>query len=190
MKNIIIIGPPGVGKGTMSKQLSEYLGLIHFSTGDLIRKHQKDKTKIGILADKMIDGGHFLPDNIVNEMVKQEIIDNTKSPGFIFDGFPRNVEQAKILDQFLNKIKTPILKVIYLDADKYIVKNRIINRGKESGRKDDTAGVFDVRWDEYKKQTIPVISYFEGRGKVSKVNSDQAIKRVYSEVKNIIDGLD
>lgn len=190
MKNIIIFGPPGTGKGTMSEKISEEFKLRHISTGDIIRKNQKEKTKIGLLADKIVDSGGLLPDKIVNEMVKQEIIDDTESIGFIFDGFPRTAGQAKMLDQFLNKRKTPITKVIHLDADKYTVLNRIIERGKTSGREDDNSSVFTTRWDAYQKETLPALQYFEGRGKVSKINSEQTIDEVYAEVKIIIDGLD
>jgi len=103
MENIIIFGPPGTGKGTMSEKISEEFKLRHISTGDIIRKNQEEKTKIGLLADKIVNDGNLLPDNIVNEMVKYEIINDKESIGFIFDGFPRTAGQAKMLDQFLNK---------------------------------------------------------------------------------------
>jgi len=186
MKNIIIFGPPGAGKGTMSEKIAEEFEVRHISTGDIIRKNQADKTKIGMIADKIVDDGGFLPDNIINEMMKQEIIDDKKSKGFLFDGFPRTAGQAKMLDQFLNKAKIPVNIVIYLDADKHIVKKRIIERGKTSGRADDNDKVFETRWAKYMKETIPVINYFEGRGKVRKINGRQSIEDVYSDVKKVI----
>lgn len=186
MKNIIIFGPPGTGKGTMSEKLAKEFSFRHISTGDIIRKNQEEKTKIGLLADKIVNAGNLLPDDIVNEMIKQEIIDNPKAPGFIFDGYPRTSGQAKTLDQFLNKRKTPVSKVIHLDTDKYIVKSRIIERGKTSGRKDDNAEAFDTRWQAYQTQTVPALNYFEGRGVVAKVNGEQTIDEVYAEVKGII----
>lgn len=186
MKNIIIFGPPGTGKGTMSEKLAVEFGFRHISTGDIIRKNQEEKTKIGLLADKIVNQGNLLPDDIVNEMIKQEIINDTTTPGFIFDGYPRTAGQTKSLDQFLNKRKSPITKVIHLDADKYIVKTRIIERGKTSGRKDDNAEAFEVRWGAYKKETLPSLDYFEKRGKVVRVDSEQTIEEVYNEVKGII----
>jgi len=189
MKNIIIFGPPGTGKGTMSIKLSEEFGLRHLSTGDIIRRNQKDKTKIGLLADKIVNGGGLLPDDIVNEMVKQEIIDDTKSSGFIFDGFPRTAGQAKMLDQFLHKRGTPIAKVIHLDSQKHTVMQRIVNRGLTSGRKDDNSEAFQVRWEAYKNETIPALNYFIGRGVVEKVSGENSIEEVYSEFKAIIDGI-
>lgn len=188
MKNIIIFGPPGTGKGTMSLKLSKEFGLRHISTGDIIRRNQEDKTKIGMLADKIVNGGGLLPDDIVNEMIKQELIDDTKSIGFIFDGFPRTSGQAKMLDQFLNKRGTPITKVIHLDSQKHIVMERIMARGLDGGRKDDNLESFKVRWEAYKKETIPALEYFKGRGMVSVVSGENSIEEVYLEVKKNIDG--
>lgn len=190
MKNIIIFGPPGTGKGTVSVKLAEEYGFRHISTGDIIRKNQKDKTKIGLLADKIVDGGGLLPDNIVNEMIKQEIIDDKKATGFIFDGFPRTAGQAKMLDQFMNKKKTPINCVINLDVPKEVARERIIERGKTSGRKDDTKEAFPTRWTAYLGETQPAVDYFKGRGKVEEVDGTQTVEEVYAEFKKIIDGLD
>lgn len=190
MKNIIIFGPPGTGKGTMSKKLSEDYGFRHISTGDIIRKNQEEKTKIGLLADKMVNDGGFLPDNIVNEMIKQELINDKESKGFIFDGFPRTSAQAKMLDQFLNKRGTPVTKVINLDTPKWVVLERIVERGKTSGRKDDTKEAFPKRWSNYQEQTVPALKYFEGRRDVAKINGEQTIDEVYRDFKEIVDGLD
>jgi len=190
MKNIIIFGPPGTGKGTMATKLAKEYGFRHISTGDIIRKNQEDRTKIGILADKIVNGGNLLPDEIVNEMVKQEIIDDTNSKGFIFDGFPRTAGQAKMLDQFLHKRRAPINTIIHLDVDKHVVKARILERGRMSGRKDDTSEVFETRWAAYQSQTIPALNYFNGRGKVVRVDGMESIESVYSNIKTIVDGLD
>ncbi len=161
MKNIILIGPPGAGKGTQAKLLSERLGLIHISTGDLIREEQANDTKIGKLANQLIDKGQFLPDNIVITMVKQKVINNSNAAGFIFDGFPRTVDQAKSLDEFLNARKTPINKVILLDINDEVVKKRISERALVENRVDDNAEVLQTRIDVYKKQTLPVINYYK-----------------------------
>lgn len=161
MKNIILIGPPGAGKGTQAKLISERLGLIHISTGDLIREEQANDTKIGKLANQLIDKGQFLPDNIVITMVKQKVINNSSAAGFIFDGFPRTVDQAKSLDEFLNARKTPINKVILLDVNDDVVKKRISERALIENRVDDNAEVLQTRIDVYKKQTLPVINYYK-----------------------------
>lgn len=183
MKNIIIFGPPGTGKGTMSKKLSDEFNLRHISTGDIIRKNQELGTKIGVLADRIVDGGGLLPDDVVNEMIKQEIIDDKDSCGFIFDGFPRTSGQAKMLDQFLHKRGTPITIVIHLDVAEWVARQRIIKRGETSLRKDDTLEVFPTRWNAYTVDTIPAINYFEGRGKVSVIDAHRSIEDVYADVR-------
>jgi len=183
--NIIIFGAPGSGKGTMSKKLADELGIRHISSGDIIRLNQEGKTKIGLISDKIINDGGLLPDNIINQLIKQEIIDDKKSSGFIFDGFPRTSGQAKMLDQFMHKRGTPIDKVIFLEASKSVVMNRIIERGKESGRLDDTKEAFPKRWQAYLEETLPSVDYFEGRSKVYKINGDQDIETVYGEIKKL-----
>ena len=188
MKNIIIFGPPGTGKGTVSSRLAEEFGFVHISTGEIIRKNQKERTKIGLLADKMVDAGNLLPDDIVNEMVKQEIIDNKDAAGFVFDGYPRTPGQTRVLDQFLMLRKTPINFVINLDTPKWIVLERIIKRGETSGRADDNKEAFGARWTTYVKETQPSLSYFNGRGLYTPVDGNQTIEEVYTEVKNLING--
>lgn len=182
MNNIIFFGPPGSGKGTMSVKLAKDLKLRHISTGDIIRSNQERKTKIGQLADKIVDSGGLLPDEIINEMMKQEIIDDKTSLGFIFDGFPRTPGQAKMIDEFMHRRKTPITHIIFLDVPKNIVLNRIVERGKTSGRKDDTEEAFPIRWDAYTKETIPSLNYFESRGKVFKIDGTKEIDVVYEEI--------
>ena len=161
MKNIVLIGPPGSGKGTQAKLLAEKFGYIHISTGDLIRQEQANDTSIGKLATQLINHGNYLPDNIVITMVKQKIIDSGVVPGFIFDGFPRTVDQAKSLDEFLNARKTPINKIMLFDLEDSVIKERIALRASAEGRPDDDVSIVQTRLDVYKKQTSPVIDYYK-----------------------------
>lgn len=185
MKNIIIFGPPGNEKRTLSEKLSDEFGIKHISSGDIIRKNQKEKTKIGLIADKIINGGGLFPDKIINELLKQEVIDSKKPSGFIFDGFPRTSAQAKMLDQFLNKKGIPITHVIHLDIPKLVVLNRII-KGEQLSEMNDNIDIFKTKWSLYQSQTISAIDYFSGRGKVIKINGDRAIDEVYEEIKKTI----
>lgn len=187
MKNIVIFGPPGAGKGTMSNKIVDDLGLIHMSTGDMIRSNQSRGTKIGKIADKLkVNEGNFLPDNVVSEMVKQEIIDNASCNGFIFDGFPRTTAQAKMLDEFMHARKTPIDIVIYLDIDKHSACNRVVERGRVSGRKDDTKEAFPNRWNKFNSETAPIIDYFNKRGKVHSVDATKSVDEVYKNIKKTL----
>jgi len=186
MKNIIIFGPPGTGKGTLSKRLAIELDLKHISTGDIIRKNQENNTKIGNITERMTSSGNLIPDNIINEMIKQEIIEGGECHGFIFDGFPRTAGQAKMIDQLLNKRGNPISEIIYLDTPKWIAKNRVIERGKYSERKDDTPEVFENRWSVYSNDTIPAINYFKSRGLFHTIDGCKDIDDVYRDVISII----
>ena len=161
MNNIILMGPPGAGKGTQSKLICEKLGLIHLSTGDLIREEQANNTKIGKLATQLADQGNFLPDNIVTTIVKQKIIDNPNATGFIFDGFPRTVDQAKALDDFLIARKTPISKIVLLEIAPEVIKERIMARAESENRPDDTPEVIETRINNYVSKTMPVINYYK-----------------------------
>jgi adenylate kinase len=160
MKNVILMGPPGAGKGTQAKMISEKLGLIHLSTGDLIREEKEKGSKIGKLAEKLSDHGHYLPDEIVFGMVKQKVIDNPKCNGFIFDGFPRTVDQAKSLDNFLNERKTPITDVVYLEIADETVIERLTERAQIENREDDKPEVLQTRLNTFKLKTNPVINYY------------------------------
>lgn len=192
MKNIILIGPPGSGKGTQSKLISSKLGLIHISTGDLIREEQAKDSKIGKLATNLIDKGNYLPDEIVISMVKQKIIDNPNVPGFIFDGFPRTVEQAKALDSFLNIRKTPINKIFFMELTDVAIKNRISERCEKENRADDKPEVIQTRITTYKSQTIPVIDYynngflFSAKREVVNIQAAKTREEIFSELESII----
>lgn len=192
MKNIILIGPPGAGKGTQAKMIAEKLGLMHISTGDLIREEQKNDTKIGKLATQLIDKGHFLPDTVVNQMVKQKIIDNPSVAGFIFDGFPRTVDQAKTLDEFLNLRKTPISKVIMLDTSNEIIVQRITERAAIENRPDDSPEVINTRIETYKKQTLPVVNYlkeghlFAGNRKVDVIDASKTREEIFADISALL----
>ena len=192
MKNIVLIGPPGAGKGTQAKLLSNKHGYIHISTGDLIREEQKKDTAIGQLATKLIDQGNFLPDEITIQIVKQKVIDNPSATGFIFDGFPRTVEQAKALDFFLTHRQTPISNVLVFELSDEVVKKRIEDRSKKENRVDDSPEVIQTRIHNYKTKTEPIKDYYQnsrlfvGNKLMSTINSDNSIETIYSQIEEII----
>ncbi len=192
MKNIVLIGPPGAGKGTQAKLLSNNHGYIHISTGDLIREEQKKDTAIGQLATKLIDQGNFLPDEITIQIVKQKVIDNPSATGFIFDGFPRTVEQAKALDFFLTHRQTPISNVLVFELSDEVVKKRIEDRSKKENRVDDSPEVIQTRIHNYKTKTEPIKDYYQnsrlfvGNKLMSTINSDNSIETIYSQIEEII----
>jgi len=182
MKNIILIGPPGCGKGTQSKLLSQRLGLEHISTGDLIREEQTKGTAIGKLATKLIDHGNFLPDDIVTSLVKQKIIDSKNDSGFIFDGFPRTVNQAKSLDEFLFNRKAPVSTVINIVVSDPVITDRILKRATIENRADDKLELIPTRIHNYKSKTALILDYFKNRRSIVEVNGENNSEEVYVDI--------
>jgi adenylate kinase len=186
MKNIILIGLPGSGKGNQSKKISEELGLEHISTGDLIREEQTKGSAIGDLATRLADQGNFLPDEIVTTLVKQKIIDSKNNIGFVFDGYPRNVDQAKSLDEFLYNRRTPIKHLVNIVVSDETVKNRILERDKIENRPDDKVEIIPIRINNYKNKTAPIIDYFRNRKSIIEINGEKTENEVFEDIKKAI----
>src|ERR1700752_5219746 len=157
MFNLILFGPPGSGKGTQSEKLVEKYGLIHLSTGNLLREEIANKTPLGLEAKGFMDKGQLVPDEVVIGIVGSCFDKHKEAKGFLFDGFPRTVAQAKALDKLLELKKTEISKVLLLDVDEEELIKRLILRGKTSGRSDDADEIIlRSRQEVYKKETLPV----------------------------------
>lgn len=161
MYNLILFGPPGSGKGTQSGKLVEKYGLVHLSTGDLLRAEMAKKTPLGVEAKKLIDKGQLVPDEMVVGIIDNCLEENKEAKGFLFDGFPRTVNQAKSLEKLLALRKTGIDSVLFLNVDHDELVKRILNRGKTSGRADDSdKEVVRKRFAIYQRDTEPVANYF------------------------------
>jgi adenylate kinase len=186
MKNIILIGLPGSGKGTQANKFQE-IGYEHISTGDLIREEQKKGTAIGDLATRLSDQGNFLPDDIVTTLVKQKIIDSDNKIGFIFDGYPRTVDQAKSLDEFLYNRRTPLSCIVNIVVSDPVVKERILERAKKENRPDDKEELIPVRIKNYKDKTSAVIDYFRNRKSIIEINGEKNEHEVFVDIQSAID---
>jgi adenylate kinase len=190
MYNLVLFGPPGAGKGTQSEMIIEKFNLTHISTGDLFRKHLGEGTEQGKLAQKYMDEGNLVPDEVVIKMVELKITSDNSSNGFIFDGFPRTVKQAKALDQLLEKQGTEISGMILLDVDEFELINRIMLRGKSSGRSDDQdINKVNNRIKVYKKETLPVATYYEEQGKLNKIIGVGSVDNIFSDISEVIESL-
>ena len=190
MYNLVLFGPPGAGKGTQSEMIIEKFNLTHISTGDLFRKHLGEGTELGKLAQKYMDEGNLVPDEVVIKMVELKIKSENNSNGFIFDGFPRTVTQAKALDVLLEKEGTEISGMILLDVDKFELINRIMLRGKSSGRSDDQdINKVNNRIKVYKKETLPVATYYQEQGKLNTIVGVGSVDNIFSDISEVIERL-
>ena len=185
-ENIILFGPPGSGKGTQSEFLKRKYGLAHISTGDVIRHEVQNETPLAAKL-KALPPGNLAPDEIVIAMVENFIISNKTAPGFLFDGFPRTTAQAIALDNMLSKYDQTITRLISLDVPRHLLIERILERGKTSGRKDDQdIDVINHRLDVYNEETMQVQSYYAKVNKVSLLNGNQPIPQVTSDIDKVM----
>ena len=188
MFNLILFGPPGCGKGTQSDKLVEKYGLIHLSTGNLLRQEIKDQTPLGLEAKSFIDKGQLVPDEVVIGMVDSYFDLHKDAKGFLFDGFPRTVAQARALDKLLELKKTEIGTVLILNVDEEELIKRLVLRGKTSGRSDDAdENVQRNRQAVYKKETLPVADYYTKNNKVKNVDGMGDIQEVFGRLSTEID---
>jgi len=188
MLNIVLFGPPGAGKGTQSEKLIEKYNLNHISTGDLFRQHLSEGSELGQLARKYMDEGRLVPDEVVIGMVEDKIKSTKDAEGFIFDGFPRTVAQAKALDDLLEKNSMEISGMIALEVPEDVLKERIRGRGKTSGRVDDQdEEKINTRIQVYLDETLPVADYYKGQGKLSNVDGVGEIEAIFEKITKVID---
>ena len=165
MKNIVIFGAPGSGKGTQSDLLVEKYGFKHISTGDVLRAEIKNGTELGKTAQGFIDQGQLIPDTLMISILAATYDALCPCEGVIFDGFPRTIPQAEALKQMLAERNTEVAGMLELDVPEEMLMERLINRGKTSGRADDNAETIKKRLDVYNTQTAPLIEWYEKEGK-------------------------
>jgi adenylate kinase len=188
--NIVLFGPPGAGKGTQSERVINRYNLTHISTGDLFRKHLGEGTDLGLQAQRYMDNGKLVPDEIVIGMVEDKINHTPNTNGFIFDGFPRTVHQAKVLDQILKLANASISIMILLNVPEDELKNRLRLRAKSSGRTDDQDEVkIQTRITEYRNKTLPVASYYNLQDKLVTVDGVGSMDEIFGKVCTVLDPL-
>lgn len=188
MFNLILFGPPGSGKGTQSDKLVDKYGLVHLSTGNLLREEISNKTPLGVEAKKFMDHGQLVPDEVVIGMVDSYFDKNKEAIGFLFDGFPRTVAQAHALDKLLSLKKTDIAMVIALNVGEEELVKRLLNRGKTSGRSDDTnEEVIRKRLTVYTNETTPVAEYYKKQKKLKTIEGEGSIEEIFAALRQAID---
>ncbi len=181
MFNLILFGPPGSGKGTQSQKIIEKYGLIHLSTGDLLRSEINRQTPLGVEAKKLMDKGQLVPDEIVIGMISSSLDANTGAKGFLFDGFPRTSAQAEALDNLLALKQATINVMLALTVGEEELVKRLLKRGETSGRSDDTnESVIRARITEYHNKTAVVADYYKQFGKVVMVKGEGTVDDIFN----------
>ncbi len=190
MFNLILFGPPGSGKGTQSEKIIEKYGLIHLSTGDLLRTELAAQTPLGIEARKFMDKGQLVPDEVVIGMISSRLDAHPYAKGFIFDGFPRTAAQAEALDKLLDLKKTTITIVLALEVPEEELIRRLLGRGAVSGRTDDAnEAVIKARILEYHNKTTPVADHYAKFGKFRKVKGDGTVEATFEQLGKEIEAM-
>ncbi|AYD39272.1 adenylate kinase [Clostridium fermenticellae] len=208
---MVLLGPPGAGKGTQAKLISEKYSIPHISTGDIFRKNISEKTKLGIEAKKYMDNGQLVPDKVTIDIVKDRLTEDDCKEGFLLDGFPRTVKQAEALDEFLNSADGKIDAALLIDVAEEFILERMTGRrvcsscgasyhikfnpskidgkcdlcnGDLIQRKDDTEATVKERLDVYSKQTQPLINYYKNQNVLLKIEGTKEISEVFDEICN------
>ncbi|WP_138414221.1 adenylate kinase [Sinomonas gamaensis] len=188
MTRMLLIGPPGSGKGTQAERISHGLGIVAISTGDIFRFNVKEETPLGLEAKKYIDAGDFVPDSVTNSMVRDRLAQDDVRDGFLLDGYPRTVAQVEYLDEILAESGLSLDVVLQLTADDEELVKRLLGRARETGRSDDNETVIRHRLELYHTQTEAVVSRYEERGILTKVDGigaiDEVTERVLAAIKN------
>ena len=190
MKNIVIFGAPGSGKGTQSELIINEYGLEHISTGDVLREEIKNETELGKTAKTFIDKGQLIPDELMVDILAH-VYDafGKEHKGVIFDGFPRTIPQAEALKKMLGERGHRIAAMIELDVPEDILMDRLIKRGQQSGRSDDNEETIQKRLGVYHNQTAPLIEWYQKKGLHHHVKGFGELQEIFADIKQVIDGL-
>lgn len=191
MLNVVIFGAPGSGKGTQSERLIDRYGLFHISTGDVLRDHIARGTDLGKVADSYISKGNLIPDDLMLQVLEKTLDDNPEATakGVIFDGFPRTIPQAEALQKMMQRRGSDIHTVIGLEVPEDELVERLINRGKVSGRSDDNPDAIKTRLKVYHNNTQPLKQFYTERGAYHGINGSGDVDQIFKGISDHVDSL-
>ncbi len=187
MIRILLIGPPGAGKGTQAALLAQHFGIPAISTGDIFRENVRNETPLGLEAKAFMDRGEYVPDSLTNALVRDRLNQEDAVAGFLLDGYPRTIDQVEELDDILEETEKKLDVVVQLTADSEELLRRLSGRAQELGRSDDTPEVIKRRLDVYEEQTAPLIDIYASRSLVAKVNGLGEIADVTNRIIEVLD---
>lgn len=187
---VILMGPPGSGKGTQASYLAEHLGVPAISTGDIFRRNVADRTPLGVEAQQYMDRGEYVPDAITNAMVRARLAEADCGPGFLLDGYPRTLQQVTELDGMLAESETALDAVVVLTVPDEELTQRLLQRARDEGRTDDTEDVIRRRQVVYAEQTAPLVAEYESRALLTAVDGlagvDEVTNRVFAALGELV----
>ena len=185
-RRLLIVGPPGAGKGTQAVRVAEELSIPAISTGDIFRANVSGQTELGVLAKSYMDKGEYVPDSVTNDMVRSRLAEDDAKDGFLLDGYPRTLDQVEALDGMLAELGTELDMVLLLVVEQEEVVGRLVARGAEQGRSDDTEETIRRRLEVYAEQTAPLIDVYEQRGLVRRVDGMASIDEVTAALREAL----
>jgi len=184
--NLIFLGPPGVGKGTQASHICDHYGIIHLSTGDILRSEIKISSEIGKTAKSYIDQGALVPDDVLLDIINARLGKEDAQSGYLLDGFPRTIPQAEGLNDIMNNKSHNLDAVISLTADENELVQRLIKRGQDSGRTDDTPEVIKQRQEVYWEQTAPLVHYYSNNNVLIEVDGIGSIVEIKKRILTVL----
>lgn len=182
MLNLVIFGAPGSGKGTQSAKLIDTYGLYHISTGEVLRDHIRRGTELGKIADSYISKGQLIPDDLMIQILDDVLEQHADTNGVVFDGFPRTIPQAEALTKLLEKRGTELHAVIGLEVPEEELVERMLNRGRETGRADDNPETIKNRLEVYRNQTMPLRDYYKNEGKYLSIAGSGIVDEIFDDI--------
>ncbi|MDP3882420.1 MAG: adenylate kinase [Nanoarchaeota archaeon] len=186
MEIIILLGPPGAGKGTQADLLAKEFDFIHLSTGDLLRQEIANQTEVGKIAEALISKGKFFPDDLIIKIVSDYLSHNLDKKGVILDGFPRTLPQARYLSDLCKKLEIKKVKVVNLEVHEEELVDRLMKRAKVQNRIDDTREIIHKRFEIYEKETLPLIDYYSSLGLLQNTNGIGRIEEIHKSILKIV----
>jgi adenylate kinase len=185
--NLLVLGPQGAGKGTQAKRIANEYGLPHVSTGEMFREAIAAQTDLGKQVEPLLAAGRLVPDDVTIELIRKRLGEDDAAEGFVLDGFPRNLAQTEALDEMLSEIGRGLDAILFFDLPDDVATERLLRRGAEESRLDDTAEVIAERLRTYHEQTEPIVEHYRVTGRLVPLHAHRGVDEVWSEIQDALD---